>query len=284
MSATISRPVAGQHKSAAPFGAVAVLAAVVAFGAIGIAVSQNVRTAAPAGPDIQAAKDYPDQIAARLGTPPTVTDYPDQVAARLGTASTVTDYPDQIAARLGESPSLSMIMTESLLADRYGNASYLDRIATEGLLADRYGVAGVSLADKEALFAARYNSNPSIAGVSLADKEALFAARYNSNPSIAGVSLADKEALFAARYNSNPSIAGVSLADKEALFAARYNSNPSIAGVSVSNLNPGEIVLRNLGQDGGLTGLSAGPQTGHQKGLDAPKVAHAGPAKHPVAN
>jgi hypothetical protein len=77
--------------------------------------------------------------------------------------------------------------------------------------------------------------------------------------------------MFAARYNSNTSIPSVSLAEQEALFAARYNSNPS-------------FTAGGLGRDGGLTGLSAGPQTGAQKGLGAPKVAHAGPAKHPVAN
>ena len=247
MSATISRPVAGQHKSAAPFGAVALLAGVVALGAIGIALSQGVKTAVPAGPDIQAVKDQ-DQ-SAQLARP-TVVDYPDQIAARLGTASTVTDYPDQVAARLGN---------------------------TSGSLGE--AVAGASRASAEAMFAARYNSNPSYAAT-----QPLSPVGGSLAEAVAGASRASAEAMFAARYNSNPSIAGVSLAEKEALFAARYNSNPSIAGGTVSNLNPGEIVLRNLGQDGGLTGLSAGPQTGHQKGLDAPKVAHAGPAKHPVAN
>ncbi len=235
MSATISQPIAGQHKSAAPFGAVALLAGVVALGAIGIAVSQGVKTAAPRRPPTSRPADQ---------------DYPDQIAARLGTASTVTDYPDQIAARLGN---------------------------TSGSLAQ--AVAGASRASAEAMFAARYNSNPSYAAT-----QPLATVGGSLAEAVAGASRASAEAMFAARYNSNPSIAGVSLADKEALFAARYNSNPSIAGGTVSNLNPGEIVLRNLGQDGGLTGLSAGPQTGHQKGLDAPKVAHAGPAKHPVAN
>jgi hypothetical protein len=116
MSAATSKPLAGQHKSAAPFGAVAILAGVVALGAIGIAYGQSVRTAAPAGPDIQTIKDqdqsvtfgrltvdYPDQIPARVGTAGSkVSDYPDQIPARVGTAgSKVSDYPDQLPARLG---------------------------------------------------------------------------------------------------------------------------------------------------------------------------------------
>jgi hypothetical protein len=161
MSATTtSQPIAGQHKSATPFGAVALLAGVVALGAIGIAYAQGVHTAAPAVADRWAAKeqdqfqgvavskavDYPDQIPARLGIAGSkAVDYPDQIPARVGTAgSKSVDYPDQIASRLATSPSLSMIMTESLLADRYGNASTLDRVATEGLLADRYGESAIT--------------------------------------------------------------------------------------------------------------------------------------------
>jgi len=66
MSATISQPIAGQsNKSAAPFGAVALIAGALALGAVGIALGQGMKAAPAAGAapaDVQAAL-----VAQRMG-------------------------------------------------------------------------------------------------------------------------------------------------------------------------------------------------------------------------
>jgi hypothetical protein len=65
MSAATSQPLVGQSKSAAPFGAVALIAGVLTIGAIGIALGQNAKVTPAAGAvpaDVQAAL-----IAQRMG-------------------------------------------------------------------------------------------------------------------------------------------------------------------------------------------------------------------------
>jgi len=283
MSATISRPTTG-HKSATPFGVVAVLAGAIALGAAGFAFAQSIKpvpaTAVPAY--VQSA-----MIAHR--------------AAERASLETVRDPRLVVAA--GELKDRQLDAVRFADTRLMVNASELkDRIAAEpapvnpGMI-----IAGNQLLQNEALFAARYNSATSIPAtqpLSLVASEALIADRY--------ASLADNEALFAARYNSATSVAGPSLAEAEALFAARYNSAPSITTQPLSLIETESLIANRYGANT-ITGTGTGPQTAAQKGLvgkdrwsvlaaskyaqeqmsrtivqEQPLRAH--PARHPVAN
>ena len=165
MSATISRPTTG-HKSATPFGVVAVLAGAIALGAAGFAFAQSIKpvpaTAVPAY--VQSA-----MIAHR--------------AAERASLETVRDPRLVVAA--GELKDRQLDAVRFADTRLMVNASELkDRIAAEpapvnpGMI-----IAGNQLLQNEALFAARYNSAPSITTqpLSLIETESLIANRYGAN-------------------------------------------------------------------------------------------------------
>ena len=207
--------------------------------------------AGPSRPTVQASRAVaqrrariPTRSRPASGRASTVTDYPDQVAARLGTASTVTDYPDQIAARLGESPSLSVIMTESLIADRYGNASYLDRVATEGLLANRYG-RRQRLARRQGgpvRRSVRQQRRPS-PGASLADKEPCSPLGTTATPP----SPAPRSPRPGGPVRRSVQQQPVRRSDPAPLASSRPKDSWQTA-TATCRTEPGEIVLRNLGR------------------------------------
>jgi len=296
MSATISRPTTGR-KSAAPFGAVAILAGVVAIGAIAIAYGQTIKAVPVAGTPIEVQTALIQHRADERASLEATRD------PRLVVAG--SELQDRFPAYVAADPRL--LVNQAELADRIGAAAapvnpgvIMAQNATPtfpGKVADDRvfgsGALAVGTAHDEALAAIRFQN------LSLVEQEALLASRYSSAPSTGtSLSLADEEALYAARYNSAPSYVAtqpLSLVESEALLADRYGTSFNV----VAFLDAEKAAADRFAHVTADTGTGTGPQTAAQKGLgpdrwqimaqdkfaqQQSRVPHViGPARHPVA-
>jgi hypothetical protein len=298
MSATISQPTTGRKSSAAPFGAVAILAGVVAIGAIAIAYGPAIKATPVAGVPVEvqtALIQHRADERASLGTvrdPRLVvagSELQDRFPAYVATDPRLLVNQAEIADRIAAAAipvNPGVIMSQNLVPPTYsGNVRDGSAASTPTYhpfdpmyMAQSVNGAGATFVGK-AVDDRVLGVNP--LAIIVAQNEAMLAARYNSAPSWAGadqaLSLAEQEALLASRYSSASSTGatqGLSLAEAEALYAARYNSLTSLeaspAFSVVAFLDAEKAAADRFAHRNAISGTGTGPQTAQQKGLVGP--------------
>jgi hypothetical protein len=229
MSATISQPTTG-HKSAAPFGAVAILAGVVALGAIGIVYGQSIKATPVAGTPVDVQAALIEHRAAER--------------ASLGTAR-----DPRLVVNSAELLDRGIVIADPRLL--VNQAELADRMAAQAMPAN----PGVIMAQN--LVTPTYSGKVRDDLSGAASKPYLPFAPTSETPTNIGKALDDLSMVDRA--------SNLALIQSEALLADRYG----VGSDSAWFLGTQKAAADRFGRPG-ITGTGTGPQTGAQKGLTGP--------------